>query len=285
MKSQTKYPVTTAELRNIFAAAELGELQSHRPMTKGWFNTVVSVTTTQGEFVIKIAPPPSVRVLSQEQGMLAQELRFFALLQEHDIALPQVYHTDLTRTLLPCDYFIMEKLHHPLRDNKAEHVQHLKNTFRSIKGTGFGYEQLGLEANWYEGFRGMVQSFVDYCAAFGKPCPKGEKLLAMIEKHRAILEPVQSVLVHSDLHAGNLFWHNDRPTLIDPERCHWGDWLGDYVMSGLPKGATADETIRWRLLCCYLAVATYTEKYSRYRPWYGTWWADVFMSIYYWRPC
>ena len=284
MKSRTKYPVSESELRKIFEAAELGELQSYRHMTNGWFNTVVDVTTTQGEYVIKIAPPPSVRVLLQEHNLLAQELRFYDLLRENDIALPQIYHSDLTRTLLPCHYFIMEKLQHKLRDNKAEHVQQLKDTFRSIEGTGFGYEQLGLEPNWHLGLRSMVQSFIDDCVVFGKPCRKGEKLLKMIDKHRDILMQVQPVLVHSDLHAGNLFWHNGKATLIDPERCHWGDWVGDYVLSGLPKSATADEKIRWRLLCCYLAVATYTEKYSRYRPWYVTWWADVFMSVYYWRP-
>ncbi|MCL2531892.1 MAG: phosphotransferase [Oscillospiraceae bacterium] len=284
MKSRTKYPVSEDELRKIFGAAGLGELQSHRHMTNGWFNTVVDVTTTQGEYVIKIAPPPSVRVLSHEQNMLAQELHFYDLLRENGIALPQVYHSDFTCTLLPCHYFIMEKLQHKLRDNKAEHVQQLKDKFRGIKGTGFGYEQLGLEANWHLGFRSMVQALVDDCAAFSKPCRKGEKLLKMIDKHRDILEQVQPVLVHSDLHAGNLFWHNDKATLIDPERCFWGDWVCEYVLTGLPKHATANEKIRWRLFCCYGALVNFTEKYSRYHPWNIIWWMDVFGQIFFWRP-
>jgi hypothetical protein len=155
--------------------------------------------------------------------------------------------------------------------------------FHSIKGTGFGYEQMGLEENWYFAFKKMVQALIDDCAGFRVPCKMGKKLLVRIEEHSAILENVPCVLVNFDLHSKNLFWHEETLTAIDLERCFWGDWTGDYIIGKLPEDATTEERIRRDLMSCYLAVIAYTEKFSRYRPWNATWWADVAMQSYFWK--
>jgi len=287
MKSKTKYPITPKQLQAVFDAANLGEIIHSKPMTDGWYNTVVCVTTEMGKFVIKVATHPNVRVLRHERNILAQELRYIALLKEHGVNVPVVRFHDLSKVVIPCDYFVMEHLPGQRLDKAGGDAEQQKNAvlaaFHAIKGNGFGYEQLGFESNWYLALKKMVQALIDDCADFGKKCKRGEKLLALIEQHREILEPVPCVFVNFDLHNKNLFWHEGELTVLDLERCFWGDRMGDYVYGSQPKDITPEEKIRRDLMSCYLAVVAYTEKYSRYRPWNATWWEDVAMQKYFWR--
>ena len=288
MNSKTKYPVTDDELRTIFREAGLGAVSDIEMISDGWYNNVLSVTAGGADYVIKIAPEPGVKVLTHEKDLMARELRFIALLEERaTVRVPKVYAGDLSRTLIPCDYFIMEKLGGKRLDKakiKAdEGILNILDEFHAIEGTGFGYEQMGLEPNWYKALRKMTQALVDDCAYFKKPCPIGKKLLKEIDRHRAILEQVPSVLVNFDLHSMNLFYDRGELTVIDLERCFWGDWVGDYVYreSKLPQNCGREEKIRLYLLMGYLTLIMYTEKYSRYKPWNKTWWADVAGTIYF----
>jgi len=300
MTSRTKYPVTDEQLRAIFAKAGLGEVRGFQSMSDGWYNNVLDVAAGDGEnlveYVIKIAPAPGVRVLTHEAGLLRQELRFIALLRERtDVRVPQVFAGDLSKTLIPCDYFIMEKLG-GVRLDKAglrgearaavdQQVEDILAAFHGIAGAGFGYEQMGLSSNWHEALRAMARALVDDCAAFGQSCPMGERLLRHIDLHRELLESVPSVLVNFDLHDMNLFYKDGQLTVIDLERCLWGDWVGDCVvryLTGPPKGLSREELIRFCLLKCYYGIIMYTEKYSRYSPWNFLWWADVAGSWLLW---
>jgi len=292
MTSKTKYPVTQAQLRDIFRAANLGEVQYYGEMSDGWYNNVLGVTTGAGDFVIKIAPEPGVHVLSHEKNLLAQELRFIELMRGHGVRVPKVYHSDCSKEIIPCDYFIMEQLQGTRLDKTrlsseekqraAAQIDAILEAFHGIAGQGYGYEQMGLEANWHLGFRKMVQALADDCASFGKSCRMGEQLLANIDRHRSILEAVPSVLVNFDLHKMNLFWHEGKLTVIDLERCFWGDKIGDSVMRHFfapPKGFGREEQIRYYLSVAYLGTINYTEKFSRYRPWNQTWWVCYVGSV------
>jgi len=293
MQSKTKYNITPPQIRSIFAAAGLGDVTDVTPMSDGWYNNVLSVTANGKDYVIKVAPELTVKVLTHEHDLLRQELRFIALLREHGVSVPKVYFGDCGKTLIPCDYFIMEKLGGARLDKanlKGEakeqadaQIHGILDAFHGIKGEGFGYEQMGLEPNWYLALRRMTQALVDDCAGFGKSCRFGKKLLRYIDRHRAVLESVESVLVNFDLHSMNLFYDQGKLTLIDLERCFWGDWIGDRILRGYspPKDFSRDERIRFYLLEGYLGLIMYTEKYSRYRPWNMTWWLDVGGSLFF----
>jgi len=295
MTSKTKYPVTDAQVRAMFQKADLGDVRSVKPMSDGWYNNVLGVTAGAGEYVVKIAPGPQARVLTHEADLLRQELRFLALLRERtDVRVPQVFFSDLSKTLIPCDYFIMEKLSGvrldkanlkgDLRAQTDAQIEGILGAFHGIAGEGFGYEQMGLAPNWHQALRAMARALVGDCAAFGKRCPMGERLLRCVDLHRELLEPVPSVLVNFDLHSMNLFYQGGALTVIDLERCFWGDWVGGCVLrhTRAPAGFSREEQIRFYLLEAYLAVTMYTEKYSRYSPWNVTWWADVAGSWYFW---
>jgi len=294
MQSKTKYDIGGDQVRAIFEAAGLGEVTQYESLSDGWYNNVLRVTggdargRASAQYVLKVAPLPEVPVLTHESELMGQELRFYALLRERTaVRTPRVLFEDLTKELIPCDYFIMEflpgqrldKAKLPPEDKaKADReILDILTQFHSIAGEGFGYEQMGLEPDWYLALRKMTRALVDDCARFGRRCPLGEKLLGYIDRHRTLLESVPSVLVNFDLHAMNIFIHEGKLTILDLERCFWGDRLGDNIMRGytLPKGTPKEEQIRFYLMEAYLAVIMYTEKYSRYKPWNGTWWMDV----------
>jgi len=282
MNSKTKYPVTDGELREIFREAGLGAVSGVKMISDGWYNNVLAVTAGGADYVIKIAPEPSVKVLTHEKNLLAQELRFIQLLGERtNVSVPKVFTWDLSRAIIPCEYFIMEKLGGKRLDKakiKADdRILEILGEFHGIEGTGFGYEQMGLEDNWYKALRKMTRALADDCAHFKKPCKIGKKLLRYIDMHQEILEAVPSVFVNFDLHQGNMFIEDGEITVIDLERCFWGDWVGDYVFrdSSRRPEFSKEEKIRLHLLMGYLAFVMHTEKYSRYRPWNKLWWADV----------
>jgi len=293
MQSKTKYDITGNQVRAVFQAAGLGEVTQFESLSDGWYNNVLRVTGSDArgrastDYVLKVAPLPEVAVLSHERELMRQELRYYALLRERTtIRTPRVIWEDLTKKIIPCDYFIMEFLP-GLRLDKAKlspeekvqinaQKQDILAQFHAIGGAGFGYEQMGLEQNWYLALRKMTRALVDDCTRFGKRCGRGEKLLGYIEQHSALLEPVPSVLVNFDLHAMNIFIHEGALAILDLERYFWGDRLGDFVYGVKPpKGLNKEEQIRFYLLMAYLAVIMHTEKYSRYHPWNATWWMDV----------
>ncbi|MDR1464325.1 MAG: aminoglycoside phosphotransferase family protein [Oscillospiraceae bacterium] len=316
MRSKTKYPVTQAQVRTVFAAAGLGEVSAVAPMSDGWYNTILSVTAGGADYVLKIAPHPNTRVLTYERDLLRQELRFYALLRERTkIRTPRIFCGDCSRTLLPCDYFIMEKLD-GVRLDKAglrgaaraaadAGIAEILAELHTISGAGFGYEQNGLEANWYLALRKMTLALTEDCAAFGKTCRAGARLLRFIDRYRTILEPVLSTFVHFDLHDMNLFYAqapDGSPQLsaIDLERCFWGDRICDLLLADFfqaperktrlladynrfakdPIAMGREEQVRYWLMMGYLAVIMHTERFSRYRPWNSTWWVDVISSVY-----
>ena len=288
MQSKTKYAIGADQVQAIFGAAGLGPVTRFRSLSDGWYNNVLRVTAGGAEYVLKVAPLPEVAVLTHERELMRQELRFYALLHERTtVRTPRIVREDFTKALIPCDYFIMEFLPGQRLDKaklskegkaKADRdILDILTQFHSIAGEGFGYEQMDLEPSWYLALRKMVQALVDDCARFSRRCPLGKKLLGYIDRHRALLENVPSVLVNFDLHALNIFLHEGELTILDLERCFWGDRLGDSIMRGYmaPKSFTKEEQIRFYLTEAYLAVIMHTEKYSRYRPWNIIWWMDV----------
>jgi len=288
MQSKTKFNISDGQVRAVFAAAGLGEATEITAVSDGWYNNVLTVTAGGEKYVLKVAPHPEVPVLTYEEGIMEKELRFYALLRERTkVVTPKIVFQDFSREVIPCDWFIMEFLPGTRldktklsRDEKAgvdKVIQDILAEFHGIAGEGFGYEQNGLEETWYLALRKMAQNMAGDCARFGKSCRMGEKLLRYIDRHRAVLEAVPSVLVNFDLHSGNIMYDDGKLAVFDLERCFWGDRIGDFIVRGMspPKAFGREEQIRFYLLMAYLAVMMHTEKYSRYHPLNVIWWMDV----------
>jgi len=288
MQSRTKYNVTDEQVRTIFTAAGLGKATEITALSDGWYNNVLTVTAGGQKYVMKVAPDPKVEVLTYENNIMEKELRYYALLREKtNVLTPKIIFEDFSRKLIPCDYYIMEFLSGTRLDKAKlsvnekvkvnEAIMDTLAQFHSIEGEGFGYEQNGLEENWYLALCKMVRNMIDDCSRFGKSCRMGVKLLGYIECHRDMLEKVPSVLVNFDMHSGNIMYRDGQLAVFDLERCFWGDKIGDYIYRGFApqKDFSKDEQIRFYLLMAYLAVMMHTEKYSRYHLFNQIWWMDV----------
>ncbi|MCL2023542.1 MAG: aminoglycoside phosphotransferase family protein [Oscillospiraceae bacterium] len=294
MNSKTKYKITNEQVAKIFETAGFGTPTAVKPLDEGWYNSVVIVAVDKAKYVLKVAPHPSVAVLTYEEGIMTKELKYYALLREKtNINTPKILLEDFTRTVIPCDYFVMEFLEGSVLDKIKLSPEEKKRVdgeilqilaqHHAITGEGFGYEQMGLERNWYLALKKMNRAMIDDCRRFGKSCPLGKKLNKYIEQHREILESVSSQFVNYDLHGGNIMYCEGKLFVFDLERAFWGDYTGDFIARALtpPQSFTREEKIRFYLLMGYLAVMMYTEKFSRYTPFNKIWWLDVGGTILY----
>lgn len=301
MKSITKYRATEGQIKAAFLAAGLGLAEEIREISDGWYNSVFSAVGGDGKkYVIKIAPEKSVKVLTHEQNIMAAEAEFYRLINEKTaIKTPKIIYSDFSENVMPTAYFIMNflkgerldkaKLSPDEREKANERQAWILSELHKIKGEGYGYGQAGLRGNWKDGLTHMTQMLIDDAAFFGKKCEVGEELLAYIDRFSDALKDVPCVLVNFDLHAMNIFLERGEDgeiclSILDLERGFWGDPIGDFVMAEGLKDIDKktiltrynrfaetkievgrEEKIRYNLLCAYLAVIMYTERFSRFK--------------------
>jgi hypothetical protein len=135
----------------------------------------------------------------------------------------------------------------------------------------------------------MVTNLIDDCRNLGKRTKSGQRLLALINENRQILEKVECSLINFDVWPPNIIcdWENGDLTLswIDPERCLWGDRIADFVcldfmklsleekqktvdlynqVSADPITVGEEEKIRFAIMLGYLGLIMEVEKYARY---------------------
>ena len=111
MISRTKYKTDNATIEKLFVNAGITGVTRIAPLGAGEYNAVYSVTAKGKEYALKISPADDDHVLTYENKMMLSEVFWYQQIQEHtDIAVPKIFYTDFDQTLIPADYFIMEKL-------------------------------------------------------------------------------------------------------------------------------------------------------------------------------
>ena len=315
MISRTKYLVDDETVRRLFQDAGLGAAEAVTPLGAGEFNAVYSVRVGGKEYALKIAPAPDCPVLRYETSMMRAEVYWYEQIREHTkIRVPEVYFTDFSRTKLPANYFIMEKLDGVPMDkmefSKAERADADRETavlaaqVHGIAGEQFGYVQNELYPDWYTAIRAMTKNLLDDCARVNKRSRRGEKLLALIDRHKAVLEKAPCTMVNFDLCPPNILCRREKDGIhyawIDPERSFWGDKILDFVCldathplekktgvlaaynaaAKTPVTATREEQIRYAVGQGYLALIVEAEKYYRYTPHHFGWWRNVTAALY-----
>lgn len=265
MHSRTKVALDRADLETVVAEV-LGTdspVVRVEELTDGMFNTASAITLADGtEAVLKVAPPAGVPLLTYERDLMRAEIDFYQRVAGV-VAVPAVLGTDLSRTRVPRDLFLMERLHgRPLRavrrtlptaDRAA--VQHelgaLVGRLRAVTGTRFGYDRPdgALSADtWPEAFRLMMAAVLDDAARFGVRLPRSrDRVLALVDAATPALAGVREpVLTHFDLWEGNVFvvpheGGHHIEAVVDGERAFWGDPLAELVSTSLftdPRRAT-----------------------------------------------
>jgi hypothetical protein len=137
----------------------------------GWFNVVYRMRLRDGRAVaLKIAPPPTVDVMTYERGAMAIELAALALITEHtDIPVPTVDFADQGHELCDADYFFMSYidadnlgiiragLTQADLDAYHESLGAANRELNSIRGAGFGPLAGPGHASWRAVFTGLVE--------------------------------------------------------------------------------------------------------------------------------
>jgi aminoglycoside phosphotransferase (APT) family kinase protein len=213
---------------------------------EGWFNAVHRLGLDDGRSVVlKIAPPPDVRVLRYEADIIRTEVDALRLVGERtEVPVPAVLAWDERGDLVPSPYFVMatcpgrllEELRATLDEDAAwtvdsQVVRHVA-AMNAITGTAFGRPAPSAprSSSWREAFGLLMQDLLADATDASVDLPASvDEITAMVDAQADALDVVTTPrFVHWDLWDTNVFVD---PTtwqvvgIIDFERVLWADPL------------------------------------------------------------
>jgi aminoglycoside phosphotransferase (APT) family kinase protein len=295
MKSRTRLALVPGQVEALVREA-LGSdarVAGAAELHGGTFNACWGVTLAGGrELVLKVAPPPDLRLLTYEHDLLRTEADFYARAAAVGVPVPEVVHAGFERRSLPGDYLLMTRI--PGRSLEAVRRKLSRAELDSIRaalgravarldevrGSYFGYAPelaRARGASWREAYGAMLANLFDDAEHFGVRLPRPRAALeATIAACAPALDAVATPrLVHFDLWNGNIFVDRIAGEIalsgvIDGERAFWGDPLaelpslflfgdpkdGDAFLRGYAEGlgrpVVWDEAARTRVLLAQL---------------------------------
>lgn len=220
----------------------------HKELTGGYFNAAYSLLLSDGrEAVLKVAPLDTAEILTCEHNNMAAEVAVMRLIKARGtVPVPRIYTYDNSRTLIPSEYFVMDKISgdpynevkerlSPQTRSRIESELGRYNRFiNEIRGSHFGLFPAPRSASgdsWRDTFSGLVNGLLEDARRLGAELPVPAELIsAEIAKLLPALDAVtEPRLVHRALWNGNVFVRSGRIVgLIDWERALWGDPLMEY---------------------------------------------------------
>ncbi len=308
MKSKTKYNLSENEIKQIFQSNNITNIIEIKPLGNGMFNAVYNVATQNREYVLKVAPKQSQKVMTYETDMLQAELYWYDMINKKtDVATPKIFFSaPKNNNIIDADYFAMEKINGCHRNKaKLSPKQKLETTveilaeFHNVKNTEYGYIQNRLYDNWYEALSSMIINIINDTEKTGKTTANGEKLLKYVELYKDILKSCECTMVNYDLWDTNLIYDGNKFTVIDPERTFWGDPVFDFMcVQGFTKPLSSkkqaidlynlksyteitinrESEIRYAFAQGYMALIQEIEKYYRFAPLSEGWLFDNLSS-------
>jgi len=213
---------------------------------EGWFNAVHRLGLDDGRAVVlKIAPPPDVRVLRYEADIIRTEVDALRVVAEQtEVPVPAVLAWDDRCDLVPSPYFVMEACPGVLLSERRasldedgawtvdrQVVRHVAS-MNAITGPAFGRPAPSAprSSSWREAFGRLVQDLLADAADASVDLPASvDEIRGMVDARAEALDVVTTPrFVHWDLWDTNVFV--DPATLevvgiIDFERVLWADPL------------------------------------------------------------
>jgi aminoglycoside phosphotransferase (APT) family kinase protein len=227
------------------SAARIAQI---RPMTDGWFNSVYAIHFADHTppVVLRIAPPPDMRLLTYEKDMMQKELLVYQTLQKAGtVPIPCLLGYDFERKLIERDYMFIEhfsgqpfdKLMPDLSEQEKAGIERqvgeMAAAMHAISNGSFGYFGAGPGSGapgWRLAFLAFLSAVLEDGEWLGVALPRPyDDIRAIIDAHAAALDEVQKpALVHWDLWPVNVFItrQNGKAIIegvIDWERAYWGD--------------------------------------------------------------
>ena len=303
MFSCTKSNISVSDVEKIikkhFPEEDVTDISE---MEDGMFNRVYCISGT-GELsngvVLKLGTTPDIKVLSGEKDIMKTEIAAYQMLRETDIPLPKLYALNTDRSIVPCDYIIMQKLSGitwktvqfdlPEKETKRLLYELGKITAKinAIRGTHFGYINRKEEcwfSTWADAYICLVNESLADAREFGFELPY-EEIEQVIEENRLLLDEITIPYLTDNDVFGNIFLTPDTYEMVgvvDFERCLFGDPYMDFAscvtlfdnlddakdyiagyeeMIGDKLHITANDRKRLDLYFLQKAVTTYVEGY------------------------
>lgn len=257
MKSVTKNRLENDEIKNIINIHFPEEIISDiKEFEDGMFNAVYFVLGNdklRHGAVLKLGPLFGTKLLTYEKELIKTEVEVYKVLADTKVPTPKILAEDFSKSVLPCDYFIMEYMEGETWKNTQKSIvkQNRNNLLRelgrynaeinSLDGKWFGYIKEDKDFhfdNWYDAFYSMIDNILKDGEKDNLKLPY-DKILQTIERHKVCLDEVdESKLVCFDIWAGNVFLKQIDNAVkisgfIDVERCFYGDPVADFACSKL----------------------------------------------------
>ncbi|WP_213456517.1 phosphotransferase family protein [Rhizomonospora bruguierae] len=254
--SSTKRRASAAELHALTARAfgPGGQLTSAVELTEGSYNAVYAVTVDDRPLVLKISPPPGLKLLTHEVDLLRTEVEYYRRAGPAGTPVPEVVYADHDRSVIECDFMFMSRVDGvPLNGaglagsvlaDLRRRITTIACRAHRVTGTRFGYPQRGSrtwQTTWRGAFGAMIDDVLADAARLGSTLPAPpDRIAALLRRHADALDEVRRpALVHFDLWDGNVFvtpsasggW--EVAGLIDGERAFYGDPLAELVSLAL----------------------------------------------------
>lgn len=246
MDSLTKRPISEDELgavvRHCFGPD--AEVADWSELTGGTYSATYRIQRGGPDLVLKVAPPPHLKLLQHEVQLLRTEVDFYARAGAAGVPVPQVWCADLDRRILESDYLFMQRFTGSLlttvdgRPTRRELGAIVAQLHRVT-----GYPLRGSrtwQSTWRKAFLAMVGDILDDARRLGSELPAPpDEIAALVARHAGLLDEVRRpALVHYDLWDGNIFVRPDADGwrvegLIDGERAFFGDPLAEFVSLAL----------------------------------------------------
>jgi aminoglycoside phosphotransferase (APT) family kinase protein len=292
--SVSKTPITKEIIEQIAHChfGQKGNLLAFEELHEGYFNTAVLLSLSNGfTIVLKVAPPPHVKVLQYEKDILRTEVEVMRLVWERtSIPVPQILAYDNSHHVIESDYYLMAYIpgisYHKIKKDLEEpqqakidrQVGEWVRSLNDIQGEAFGYYALQKYPTWREAFMVMYNGVIQDGREMNVELPY-PSLLELLQQNAGCLEEVRiPQLVHWDLWEGNIFIDPETKEItgiVDFERALWGDPLMEVnfacmaesgpFMEGYGRNLLATESCKRRRLLynIYLAMIMVIECYFR----------------------
>lgn len=303
MFSSTKSNISITDVKKILKKHFPQEIVSDiSELTDGMFNRVYSITGSgalSDGVILKLGTTPDIQVLSGEKDIMRTEIAVYQMLQDTEVPLPKIYALCTDRTLVPCDYIIMQKLSGvtwksvqfdlPKEETERLLVELGKMTaqINAVTGPHFGYINRREDAwfpTWGEAYACLISESLSDAKEFGFDLPY-EEIGKVTEDNRVLLNEITvPALTDNDLF-GNIFLTEKEHKIVgvvDFERALYGDPYMDFASCvtlfdnlddaggyisgyeaqiGHPLNITAHDRKRLDLYFLQKAVLTYVEGY------------------------
>jgi len=248
--------MTTAQI-NPTTASELAcglldlEDAAARPFGAGKFSQTYLVQTDSAEYVLRIAPPDSLRQLFYEYRMMRQEPQIHRLIAERtDVPIPTILAHDFSRERIDRDYLIMNRVPGRAMSQVAGQLTPSQTMavltelgrcvakLHAVRIDRHGYvgphEPMPPQPTWPEAFAIMWAKLIDDCVRCGV-YTEDDRTLAMrlLDEHRDAFDPATpAALCHMDLWVANVLVDEGRfSALFDFDRACYGDRENDLAVA------------------------------------------------------